>query len=176
MSFHYAISLGSNLGERLQFLQNSIYEISKEMIVRHVSLVYQTAPMYVDDQPSFLNAAAIVESNHQPRAMLARLKQIEQCVGRETTFRHGPRQVDMDIILCQDHRCPNQIHHVTWQEAHLQIPHGGYQERAFVLHPLAEIAGDWQDPYSGQTVRMLAQKISSAQIVHYGALRLPDTL
>ena len=102
------------------------------------SALYETAPAYVTDQPSFLNAAAVVRVRDpknpmakDPVALLDRLKSVEKTLGRtEGGVRFGPRPIDLDIIFhkCGTHSCDR-----------LEVPHPRYHERGFVLAPLADL-------------------------------------
>ena len=102
------------------------------------SALYETAPAYVTDQPSFLNAAAVVRVRDpkdpmakDPLLLLDRLKSVEKTLGRtEGGVRFGPRPIDLDIIFhkCGTHSCDR-----------LEVPHPRYHERGFVLAPLADL-------------------------------------
>ena len=119
-----------------------------ELTVTAVSPVYETAPWGEIDQPHFLNLCLAARTEKSPRALLKLLKQIEQDLGREPTYRWGPRLIDIDILFYDD-----QI--VT--EDDLTIPHPGLVDRAFVLAPLHDIALDWIHPQTGKSVtQMLA--------------------
>ena len=105
------------------------------------SALYETAPAYVTDQPSFLNAAALVrvrDASHpmanDPLLLLDRLKRVEKELGREEGgVRFGPRPIDLDIIFHRSgtHGC-----------GRLEVPHPRYHERPFVLAPLADLAAE----------------------------------
>lgn len=105
------------------------------------SALYETAPAYVTDQPSFLNAAALVrvrDASHpmanDPVLLLDRLKRVEKELGREEGgVRFGPRPIDLDIIFHRNgtHGCER-----------LEVPHPRYHERPFVLAPLADLAAN----------------------------------
>ena len=105
------------------------------------SALYETAPAYVTDQPSFLNAAALVrvrDASHpmanDPLLLLDRLKRVEKELGREEGgVRFGPRPIDLDIIFHRrgTHGCER-----------LEVPHPRYHERPFVLAPLADLAAE----------------------------------
>ena len=105
------------------------------------SALYETAPAYVTDQPSFLNAAALVRVRdaslpmaNDPLLLLDRLKRVEKELGREEGgVRFGPRPIDLDIIFHRSgtHGC-----------GRLEVPHPRYHERPFVLAPLADLAAN----------------------------------
>src|SRR5690606_32497421 len=94
----------------------------------------------------FANAAALIESDEAPPALLGRLKAIERAFGRRRGRRWGARVIDLDIILWSEG---------AWGDPDLVVPHPRFRERAFVLDPLALIAPRWRDPVSGLTVRHL---------------------
>jgi 2-amino-4-hydroxy-6-hydroxymethyldihydropteridine diphosphokinase len=127
------LGLGANLGDRAAALGAALDLLgaSGQVTVCAVSSLYETAPMYVTDQPSFLNAVARVETSLAPEALLDLLKQVEVTRGRVARYRYGPREVDLDILLYDD---------LVLDTPQLTIPHKGLAERAFVLAPLAELA------------------------------------
>lgn len=137
------IALGGNQGDRRAALRAAVEALPPAVEVAAQSRVYETAPMYVADQPAFLNMALRGWTALGPQDLLARLKAIEIEIGRVETFRNGPRAIDLDILYYGDQRVttPN-----------LQIPHPRIAERAFVLVPLADVAADWTDPQTGRTV------------------------
>lgn len=126
----YYIAIGSNLGERAHHIHDAIQEVRKIANVRLVSFLYETPAAYVTDQPSFLNCTISVDSYLDPRTMLQQLKRIEAELGREKTFRYGPRVIDLDIIFNGS---------TVTNEADLVIPHASMHERAFVMVPLLDI-------------------------------------
>ena len=103
--------------------------------VLRLSRLYESAPAYVTEQPSFLNAAAVVETQLKPEALLTELKRIEKELGRDLGgLRWGPRPIDLDIIFYED---GNVVRGDT-----LVIPHPRWQERDFVKAPLADLHDD----------------------------------
>ena len=94
----------------------------------------------------FANAVALVSSDLDPPALLARLKQVEREFGRRGGRRWGPRVLDLDIVLWSQG---------SWGGNGLIIPHPEFRRRRFVLDPLAEVAPAWRDPITGATVRQL---------------------
>lgn len=154
--FHIVyLALGSNLGERRAHLREALNRLSPEVHIHKVSSVYETTPVGYQDQPDFLNIACQGETQLSPQALLHYVKTIESAIGRQTTFRNGPRVIDIDILL-YDQLCI--------QENDLIIPHPRMAERAFVLAPLAEIASEVIEPTHYQTIRELLRKVSTQGI------------
>ena len=135
------LSLGSNMGDRLAALQEALQILDAEPLLRWVSCssVYETEPWGVADQPAFLNLAAGFEAELSPLELLIKCQNAESSVGRVASYRWGPRLIDVDILLYGDQQ-------VKVVEPDLQIPHARMRERAFVLVPLAEIAGHVEVP------------------------------
>ena len=148
------LGLGSNLGDRRRNLEAALDALRAhpQITVSAVSAFLETDPVGgPPGQGKFLNAAAKIETDLSPEALLEELKRIECALGRRPGPRWGPREVDLDILLCGDT--------ILDTEA-LTIPHPRMRERRFVLEPLAEIAPDARDPATGRTVRELLEKVS----------------
>ena len=137
------IALGSNLGDRLKNLEKAIAMLAPAVSVIMQSPIYDTDPKYVADQPRFLNMVLVAESDLEPQALLAFLKDIETGLGRIPGERFGPRPIDLDIVFFGDE---------IIDLPDLTIPHPRLSERAFVLCPLADIAPSKANPGSGVTV------------------------
>jgi 2-amino-4-hydroxy-6-hydroxymethyldihydropteridine diphosphokinase len=148
-----ALALGSNIGDRLANLRKAREALARYVTITAASPVYETAPAYVTDQPSFLNAALTGETALEPQALLFTVKNIERDVGRTPTFRFGPRVIDIDILFYGDLRLLT---------PELSVPHPALAERSFVLKPLADIAPDWPHPATGLTVRAMLEALPDA--------------
>ena len=140
------IALGSNLGDRAVNLARALSAMEEFASVIRRSPIYETAPMYLTDQPRFLNMAAQIQTDLEPRQLLTSLKQAETRLGREAGARYGPRVIDLDILLYDDR---------VVDEPNLKIPHRGLAERAYVLRPLCDIAPHIVHPVLGQTIQKL---------------------
>lgn len=140
------IGLGSNLGDRQSHLDLAVARLSEtpDVTVRRVSRRTETNPVGgPPGQPAFLNAAAVLETNLGPGALLNVLNSIEALAGRLRTTHWGERTLDLDLLLFDD-----RVIHTP----DLTIPHPRMALRRFVLAPLAEIAPEAVDPLSGRTV------------------------
>lgn len=160
-TFRVALGFGSNIGDRQHVLRAAVDAVATYVTVEAISPVYETVAAYVTDQPPFLNAAVIGVTSLNPMALLWNLKRLEIALGREPTFRYGPRRIDIDILFYGD-----QV--IAGSELH--IPHLRLQDREFVLRPLADIASDWRHPQSGLTVAEMLEKIDSLHPVCLGPL------
>ncbi|HEV2582828.1 MAG TPA: GTP cyclohydrolase MptA [Ktedonobacteraceae bacterium] len=145
------LALGSNLGDRRANLAAALQRLRNAVEISDISSVYETEPVGYLDQPRFLNMVLRGHSSLSPEALLAYVKTIEATLGRQATFRNGPRLIDIDILFYDD---------LLDVQEHLSIPHPRFSERAFVLAPLAEIAPDVIDPASGKSAQQLLDAVS----------------
>lgn len=140
------LSLGSNLGDRLAYLQLAVTGLGDA--VRKISPVYETAPWGVTDQPDFLNAVVIVESpSTDAWGWLSRAQALEQAAGRVRDQRWGPRTLDVDVVTVDD---------VTSDHPDLLLPHPGTPTRATVLIPWLAIDPAAELPGHGPVATLLA--------------------
>jgi 2-amino-4-hydroxy-6-hydroxymethyldihydropteridine diphosphokinase/dihydropteroate synthase len=124
------IAFGSNLGDRVAHIEHALAKMRKRHLnVIKLSALYETKPMYYDDQDPFLNGACQVETELEPLPLLDVLQAIENDLGRKRLIDKGPRTIDLDIVLYNN----DQIKHPR-----LEVPHRLMLEREFVLRPLAE--------------------------------------
>lgn len=148
------LALGSNLGDREATLQKAIAILpSCGVEVVRVSSIYETEPMYVREQPSFLNLVLEGRTALFPIQLLNRLKMLEVELGRKRGPRNGPRVIDIDLILYE---------RVVMETPRLVLPHPRMAERQFVLEPLAELAPDLLHPVLKKSVRELLRAVKIA--------------
>lgn len=126
------MSLGSNQGDRLDWLHKGVQQLIDQSVLRDVltSSVYETEPVGGPEQNPYLNMVVMGDTKLEPQQLLDAIAQIEHQCGRVRFERWGPRTLDIDIVS---------FNHVEMDEPNLQIPHPRAHERAFVLVPWAEI-------------------------------------
>jgi len=126
------IGLGSNVGDRLQFLRRAVHGLRQTIGVEVIQLssVYETEPVGPADQAWFLNAVVAAATSLSPLTLLERTQAIERALDRETLYHWGPRTIDLDILLYGS----LQVRTTT-----LVIPHAELCHRAFVMIPLLEL-------------------------------------
>lgn len=132
------LSLGGNLGDRLRCLSAAPAALAaRGLEILRLSPVYETAPMYVADQPAFLNMALTAATALEPAALLEVAQAVERAAGRDRAqeTRNGPRTLDIDLLTLEG------VTLTGGGPTDLTLPHPRMAERAFVLAPLADIAG-----------------------------------
>lgn len=124
------LSLGSNIGDKAYNLKTALSKLSQILEIKKISSIYETEPLLHQDQDKFLNIITEVSYSQKAENLLTNIKDIEKKMGREATFRFGPRIIDIDIIFfnCQE-----------INEDNLTIPHKEWKNRLFVIAPLYEI-------------------------------------
>lgn len=164
------IALGSNEGNRLDFLQKAINEIQQKVgEVEKISGVYETPAWGFEGNP-FLNACIAVNSRFSAEEVLQLLLQIELSLGRERKEIKGyqNRSIDLDIVLFEE-----EVHHTD----SLRVPHAEMLNRKFVLLPLADIASEVKHPLKKQKIgELLPQTTDTSEVIPFsGQLKKPST-
>ncbi|MFF3377994.1 2-amino-4-hydroxy-6-hydroxymethyldihydropteridine diphosphokinase [Streptomyces sp. NPDC002680] len=144
------ISLGSNLGNRLETLQGAIdaLEDTPGVRVKAVSPVYETEPWGVPagSQPSYFNAVVVLKTTLPPSSLLERAHAVEEAFHRVREERWGPRTIDVDIVAYADEVSDDPV---------LTLPHPRAHERAFVLAPWHDVDPEAQLPGRGPVAALL---------------------
>lgn len=153
------ISIGSNLGNRKDYLQIAVDKISSlpKTLLTKVSSIYETLPQGFTDQPNFFNAILEIDTELTPPELLAEIRQIELDASRERLVPNGPRTLDIDVISFANQQ-------ITGPE--LEVPHPRAQLRQFVLLPWLEV-----DP-TAQLVGLGSVKELSDALADQGVVRL----
>lgn len=126
------LSFGSNLGNRAGYLSTAVRHLGTLPHTRVLALssLYETQPVHLADQPDFLNATGLLETELSPLALLDECLRIEASCGRRRQIPKGPRTLDIDLIFFGRGACTS---------SRLTLPHPRYALRAFVCVPLTEL-------------------------------------
>ena len=160
------VALGSNLGDRAAHLSAAVAGLRSTRGVRVLacSSLYETDPVGPPGQGPYLNAALLLETSLSPRALLARLHEIEGAAGRaRSAVRNEARTLDLDLLLYGGR---------SIDEPGLVVPHPRLHERPFVLAPLRELAPEELHPRFGSKVGELAAALEASGAWQPGTVRL----
>ncbi len=144
------IGVGSNLADPVRQVSSALGALGELAHTRciRVSSLYRNPPVGPVEQPDFVNAVAALATRLRPHSLLEALQSIEGFHGRRRTgMRWGPRTLDLDILVYGDIEIETEL---------LTIPHPRIRDRAFVLHPLNEIAPELMIPGQGSVASLLA--------------------
>jgi 2-amino-4-hydroxy-6-hydroxymethyldihydropteridine diphosphokinase len=125
------VALGANLGDAVATVRQALHDVAglPQTQIFKASSLYRSAP-YEAQGPDFINAVALVHTQLSPHELLHALQALELQSGRERPYKNAPRTLDLDLIFYGD---------VALATPELTLPHPRWQERAFVLQPLAEV-------------------------------------
>lgn len=162
------IGLGSNVGDRLSYLQLAVDTIHYEVgSILKLSSCYETPAMGFEGDP-FLNACVEVRTSLSAQLVLSKLLQIEERHGRKRfdDGQYHARTIDLDILFFEDEIIENEL---------LSVPHPRLEQRLFVLHPMVEIAPDFVHPKLKKTTSKLVEDCTDDSPIskHQGTLKNP---
>jgi 2-amino-4-hydroxy-6-hydroxymethyldihydropteridine diphosphokinase len=155
------LGLGSNVGDRLAYLQQGVDRLEEERRIRvdAVSSIYETAPVGGPPQDPYLNMALRVATTASPHGLLRACQRAERAAGRVRTVPWGPRTLDVDVLLYADRRIATR---------RLVVPHPRLVERPFALIPLIEVAPGAALPDGRSLVTVLAKLAPIEDVVMIG--------
>ncbi len=138
------VGLGSNLGDRRGRVLRAIDLLARTPGIEDVcrSSLYESEPWGFRDQPAFVNAVARIKTALGPLQLMITLRRIEVTLGRTPTFRWGPREIDLDLLLYGDRQISRRG---------LIVPHPAMHDRIFVLMPLRDLWPGYRLP-TGQGI------------------------
>lgn len=136
------IGLGSNLDAPAEQIKTALIDLRSLPATQllKTSSLYASPPMGPQDQPDYINAVALLDTSLPAHELLDALQAIEQQHGRQRKRHWGERTLDLDILLYDRQMI---------EDERLSVPHPGLTQRAFVVYPLLEIAGDIMIPGQG---------------------------
>lgn len=152
------IGVGSNLGDRQANIKHALAMLieTPQIEIRRISAMFDNPAVGgAEGSPNYLNAAVEIQTTLQPQALLARLLEIEQTMGRERNEKWGSRNIDLDLLLYGN---------AIVSKDNLIVPHPLMHERMFVLRPLAEIAPRAVHPTLNVTIQDLLGSLSSQPV------------
>ncbi|MDH4128571.1 MAG: 2-amino-4-hydroxy-6-hydroxymethyldihydropteridine diphosphokinase [Spirochaetota bacterium] len=152
------IGLGSNLGDREQYLKRAIEGIGKELEIISISSVYESEPIGDLEQNKFLNQVVEVYTSKNVDDIFAITKEIEQKLGRKRSIKWGSRTIDIDILL---------FGREIIDKIDLKIPHPEMILRRFVLEPLSEIVSDIVIPLYNIPISFYLSKVQNQLVYIY---------
>lgn len=168
-----ALGLGTNVGDRLAFLEDAAFRLSRMVTNMKNSPIYETAALLPEnasaewDMP-FLNVVVVGETSLTPQALLEAVKQLEVKLGRKPRGTWGPREIDIDILLYGDE---------IVDTSDLKIPHPHLLSRDFALKPLADVAPDWVYPVGqlkGKTISELVKQLGFREHAGFKHFHVPS--
>lgn len=160
------LSLGSNIGDRVGYIQQatSLLSANESINIVSTSSFYESEPWNMDSQNWFVNAVAQITTTLSPEGLLKECQRIENLLGRKRTEDgYQDRTIDIDIISYDN---------LILNTESLTIPHKYFHKRAFVLVPMLEIAEDFVHPFFGKTVESLFEELENPEMVYLYGTRI----
>jgi len=161
------LSLGSNLGDRLGYLQQStsILSAHKDINIVATSSFYETEPWQMGAENWFVNAVVQITTTLSPEALLEETQRIEVQLGRikNSSEKYADRTIDIDLLFYND---------LIMHTGELTIPHPLMHKRAFMLVPMLEIAQDYVHPLFKKTISDLYDELENPEMVYLYGTRM----
>lgn len=161
------LSLGSNLGDRVGFIQQatSLLNANENINIVTTSSFYETEPWGMESENWFVNAVLQISTTLTPEKLLDECQRIEAQLGRSSKNKanYSDRTIDIDIIFYDN---------LVMNSERLTIPHRFFHKRVFMLVPMLEIAEDFVHPFFGKTVASLHDAIEEPEMVFLYGTRI----
>lgn len=151
-----ALGLGSNSGHSERAFRFAIHSLGFCLSDLSIAPLFLTQPISPIPQPTYLNTALIGTTSLDPRQLLGLAKALELAVGRRVGPRHGPRPLDIDLLLFDE---------LCIASPELTLPHPHLSSRRFYLEPLARIAPNLEVPPDGVSIAHLLEEVGDSQVV-----------
>ena len=148
------LALGSNVGDKHHHIKQAVSKLGKHVDKIQIAKLYETKPMYHEDQDMFINTVIKGQTILSPKELLAFVKLAEEELGRQERFRNGPREIDIDILFYNE---------LVYESVDLIIPHPRIQEREFVLLPFTDLQPEFVHPVLGKTIKELLKKLKKSE-------------
>ncbi|WP_409233607.1 2-amino-4-hydroxy-6-hydroxymethyldihydropteridine diphosphokinase [Ruegeria sp. B32] len=174
------VALGANLtlrgnGPKVTLAQALEVMEAKGLVIRAKSRLFSTPCFPAGAGPDYVNAAAVIETELDPRGVLDLLHEVEAEFGRARVQRWGMRTLDLDLVCWDDRVLPDLDGYRRWLDLpmdqqvrsapeQLIVPHPRLQDRAFVLVPMADVAPDWRHPVLDLTVREMIGQLPADEV------------
>jgi len=151
------LGLGSNRGDSRCIILDAAAALRQALAELNMASLYETSPLYVTDQGSFINTAVVGLYSGTARELLSCIHEIEARFGRDRQKerRWGERTLDIDILL---------FGNLTLNESDLQIPHARLKERRFALEPLLELLPNAVEPGTGLSYRSICDALPDQEV------------
>ena len=155
------LSLGSNLGDKINNLNKSIDLIQKEeILIKKTSKFYSTKSWPNENFPHFINSIILIETRLNLDQLFSKIKKIEKKLGRTKSKKNHPRVCDIDIIDFNGDMIYRKLGNLE-----INIPHKRMHNRNFVLFPLYELDKDWVHPILNKNIVILLSNLTSKQLL-----------
>jgi 2-amino-4-hydroxy-6-hydroxymethyldihydropteridine diphosphokinase len=156
------LALGSNVGNSKLYIEEAVKSLAEDIKNIKHSPIYRSRPIGFTEQANFLNSALSGETSLKPLDLLDYIKSIEKAIGRKSTFKWGPREIDIDLITYGS---------LMRTDTNLTLPHPLFRERDFVLRPLIDLNRNLIDPVTKMTVQELYKKLPAKNLSIIDQLR-----
>ena len=148
------LALGSNVGNKEKNIKQAAAALERHLTKIEFAKIYETQPMYFEDQDIFLNTVIKGQTMLSPQELFAFVKLSEEELGRQKRFPNGPREIDIDILFYDQ---------LIYESVDLTIPHPRISERAFVLQPFADLDPAFVHPVFQKTIQELLAALTKKQ-------------